>query len=139
MTKQSNFIIKQYNCIKLRHLKVRSGEHIGISSKTKQSKERAIRDHLLNSNNVPSFDFTIMANRKNKFVLEIKESFYQSQNIWDKLLFSCQIVYYGKSSVSILLFMFLFTVLIVKSSHVLAEIYFVFLKESATTNLKGFQ
>ena len=135
MTKQSNFIIKQYNCIKLRHLKVRSGEHIGISSKTKPSKERAIRDHLLNCSN----DFTIMANRKNKFVIEIKENFYQSQNIWDKLLFSCQIVYYGKSSVSILLFMFLFTVLIVKSSHVLAEIYFVFLKESATTNLKGFQ
>ena len=38
-----------------RHLKVRSGEHIGIS---------------------PSFDdFTILAQATNKFLLEIKESF----------------------------------------------------------------
>ena len=43
-----------------RHLKVRSEEHIEISSltvrKVKPSKESAIRDHLLNSNNTPSFD-----------------------------------------------------------------------------------
>ena len=62
-----------------RHLKVRSGEHIGISpltfKKTKPSKESAIRDHLLNCNNIPSFEeFTILANGNNKFVLEIKES-----------------------------------------------------------------
>ena len=49
-----------------RHLKVRSGEHIGISPltfrKVKPSKESAIRDHLLNCNNIPSFDeFTIFA------------------------------------------------------------------------------
>ena len=62
-----------------RHLKVRSGEHIGISpltfKKIKPSKESAIRDHLLNCNNILSFEeFTILGNRNNKFVLEIKES-----------------------------------------------------------------
>ena len=62
-----------------RHLKVKSGEHIGISpltfKKTKPSKESAIRDHLLNCNNIPSFEeFTILAKGNNKFVLEIKES-----------------------------------------------------------------
>ena len=62
-----------------RHLKVRSGEHIGISpltfKKTKPSKESAIRDHRLNCNNIPSFEeFTILTNGNNKFVLEIKES-----------------------------------------------------------------
>ena len=62
-----------------RHLKVRPGEHIGISpltfKKTKPSKESAIHDHLLNCNNTPSFEeFTILTNRNNKFVLEIKES-----------------------------------------------------------------
>ena len=62
-----------------RHLKVRSGEYIGISpwtfKKTKPSKESAIRDHLLNCNNTPSFEeFTILTNGNNKFDLEIKES-----------------------------------------------------------------
>ena len=62
-----------------RHLKVRSGEHIGISpltfKKTKPSKESAIHDHLLNCNNIPSFEeFTILTNGNNKFDLEIKES-----------------------------------------------------------------
>ena len=56
-----------------RHLKARSGEHIGISpltfEKTKPSKESAIRDHLLNCNNIPSFEeFTILT-RNDKFVL----------------------------------------------------------------------
>ena len=62
-----------------RHLKVRFGEHIRISpltfKKTKPSKVSAIRDNLLNCNNIPSFEeFTILANGNNKFVLEIKES-----------------------------------------------------------------
>ena len=62
-----------------RPLKVRSGEHIGISplttKKIKPSKESAIRDHLLICNNVPSFDeFSILAHGNNRFVLEIKES-----------------------------------------------------------------
>ena len=61
--------------------KVRSGEHIGISPltfhprKVKPSKESAIRDHLLNCNNIPSFDeFTILAYGHHKYILEIKES-----------------------------------------------------------------
>ena len=62
-----------------RHLKVRSGEHIGISpltfKKTKPSKESAIRDHLLNCNNIPSLEeFTILTNWNKKFDLEIKKS-----------------------------------------------------------------
>ena len=62
-----------------RHLKVRCGEHIGISpltsKKIKPLKESAIRDHLLICNNVPSFDqFSILAHGNNRFVLEIKES-----------------------------------------------------------------
>ena len=61
------------------HLKVRSGEHIGMSpltfKKTKPSTESAIRDRLLNCNNIPSFEeFTLLANGNNKFVLEITES-----------------------------------------------------------------
>ena len=62
-----------------RHLKVRCGEHTGISpltsKKIKPLKESAIRDHLLICNNVPSFDeFSILAHGNNRFVLEIKES-----------------------------------------------------------------
>ena len=61
-----------------RHLKVRSGEHIGISpltfKKTKPSKVSAICDYLLNYNYIPSFEaFIILAKVNNKFVLEIKE------------------------------------------------------------------
>ena len=62
-----------------RHLKVRSGDQFGILpltfKKTKPSKESAIHDHLLNCNNIPSFEeFTILTNRNNKFNLDIKES-----------------------------------------------------------------
>ena len=61
-----------------RHLKVRSGEHIGTSPmtfrKVKSSKKHAIRDCFLICNNIPSFhDFTILADRHHKYVLEIKE------------------------------------------------------------------
>ena len=62
-----------------RHLKVRSGEHIGISSltfrKAKPSKESAVRDHLLNWNNMASFDeLTILVSGRHNHILEIKES-----------------------------------------------------------------
>ena len=41
---------------------------------TKLSNEGTICDHLLNCNDIPYFDeFTILGNRNNKFVLEIKE------------------------------------------------------------------
>ena len=62
-----------------RHLKVRSGEHIGISRLTfknvKPSNKSAICDHLLNCNNIRSFDeFTVLAYGRHKYILEIKES-----------------------------------------------------------------
>ena len=62
-----------------RHLKIRSGEHIGISpltfKKVKPSAESSIRDHLLFCNHDPSFDdFTILAQETNKFLLGTKES-----------------------------------------------------------------
>ena len=68
-----------YYCETDRHLKVRSGKHIGISpltlSKVNPSKEHAIWDHLLNCNNIPSFDkFTILTHGHHKYILEIKES-----------------------------------------------------------------
>ena len=50
------------------HLKVSSGEHIGISplmfKKTKPSKESTNCNHLLNCNNILPFEeFTILTNR----------------------------------------------------------------------------
>ena len=39
----------------------------------------------------------------------------------------------------LLLFMFLLTALIVKNIHILAGIYFIFLKNRPRPNLKGFQ
>ena len=51
-----------------RHLKVRSGEHIETSlltfKKTKPSKKSAICDHLLNCNNIPSFEVYHFGKRK---------------------------------------------------------------------------
>ena len=62
-----------------RHLIIRSGEHIDISSltfkKVKRSAESSIGGHLLFCNHDPSFDeLTILAQGANKFLLEIKES-----------------------------------------------------------------
>ena len=62
-----------------RHLKVRSGEHIGIFSlnfkKVKPSAKNSIRNHFLFCNHDLSFDdFTIVAQGTNKFLLGIKES-----------------------------------------------------------------
>ena len=61
-----------------RHLKFRSGKHIGISPftfKNTTPSKSAIRDHLLNCNNTQSFEeFTILKNGNNKFVLQIKRS-----------------------------------------------------------------
>ena len=62
-----------------RYLKIRSGEHVGISlltfKITKPSKESLIRDHLLQYVNNSSFDeFTILAHGNKTYLLEIKES-----------------------------------------------------------------
>ena len=68
-----------------RYLKVRSGEHVGISplpfKKTKPSKESSIRNHLLECDNNPSFDgFTILTHWNKKYLLEIKESFLKKRD-----------------------------------------------------------
>ena len=62
-----------------RQLNFRSGEHVETSpltlKKINPSKMSTIRDHLLNCNNIPSFDkFTILTNGNNKFALKTKES-----------------------------------------------------------------
>ena len=64
----------------------RSGEHIGIPpltfKKTKLSKENALRDHYLNCISVSSFEeFTILANRNNKFVFKIKKTLLIKQDM----------------------------------------------------------
>ena len=64
--------------VKQRHIKVRSGKHIGISKltfkKTKPSRESLIRGHLLQYDNNPSHDeFTILAHGDKKYLLKIKE------------------------------------------------------------------
>ena len=49
---------------------------------TKLSKEMTIRDNLLNCNSIPSFEeFTILTNENNRFVLEIKDSFFIKRDI----------------------------------------------------------
>ena len=82
-------VVYEYTCGKCnssyygeteRHLKVRSGQHIGISplafKKTKPSKESSIRDCLLQCDNNPLFgEFTTLAQGKKKYLLEIKKSF----------------------------------------------------------------
>ena len=63
----------------IRHLDIRSGEHIGVSlltgKKVKPINNSAVRDHLLHCNYLPSFDnFSILTHENKKFLLEIKES-----------------------------------------------------------------
>ena len=63
----------------IRHLDIRSGEHIGVSlltgKKVKLINNSAVRDHLLHCNYLPSFDnFSILVHENKKFLLEIKES-----------------------------------------------------------------
>ena len=62
----------------IRHLDIRSGEHIGVSPLTKKkfkpSNNSAICDHLLHCNFLPSFDnFNVLAHENKKHLLEIKE------------------------------------------------------------------
>ena len=63
----------------IRHLDIRSGEHIGVSpltgKKVKPSNNSAICDHLLHCNSVLSFEnFSDLAHENKKYLLEIKES-----------------------------------------------------------------
>ena len=63
----------------IRHLDIRSGEHIDVSHLTgkmdKSSNNSAICDYLLHCNFLPSFDnFSVLAHENKKYLLEIKES-----------------------------------------------------------------
>ena len=63
----------------IRHLDIRSGEHIGVSpltgKKVKPSNNSAICNHLLHCNFLPSFDnFSVLTCENKKYLLEIKES-----------------------------------------------------------------
>ena len=70
--------IKYYGeCV--RHLAVRSGEHIGISPLTSKRvqprKDSAVCHHLLNCNYSPTFeDFSVLCHDNKKYLLELKES-----------------------------------------------------------------
>ena len=61
------FILRYGECV--RHLNIRTGEHIGISPLTKKkvkSKGDAVSDHLLLWNHSPSFEnFDVLTNEKN--------------------------------------------------------------------------
>ena len=63
----------------IRHLDIRSREHIGVPSfsgkKIKPISNSSVRDHLLYCNYLPSFDnFSTLAHENKRFLLEIKES-----------------------------------------------------------------
>ena len=63
----------------IRHLDIRSGEHIGVSpftgEKVKPSNNSVICDQLLHCNFLPSFDnFSVLAYESKKYLLEIKRS-----------------------------------------------------------------
>ena len=63
----------------IRHLDIRSGEHIGMSlltgKKVKPSNNSAICDHLLQCNFLTSFDnFSVLAHENKNYLLEIKKS-----------------------------------------------------------------
>ena len=62
----------------VRHLDVRIGEHIGISTLTRKKvkpKGSAVSDHLLLCKHSPSFEnFSILTKENKNFLLELKES-----------------------------------------------------------------
>ena len=71
-----------------------------LAFKTKPSKESAIRNHLLNYNNIPSFEeFAIISNGNDKFVLEIKESLLIKRVIpvLNKNISSAKLLLFGNS------------------------------------------
>ena len=62
-----------------RHFKVRVSEHMGVSACTdkniKSTKNSAVRDHMLVSNSIVSFeDFSVLANGTNDFRIKLQES-----------------------------------------------------------------
>ena len=62
-----------------RHLAVRSGEHIGISTlsnkRVQPRRNSAVCHHLLNCNYSPTFeDFSVLCHENKKHLLQLKES-----------------------------------------------------------------
>ena len=71
--------IESYYGKSIRHLDVRSGEHIGGSAltgkKVKPTNNSVVYDQLLHCNFLPAFlNFSILAHENKKYLLEIKES-----------------------------------------------------------------
>ena len=63
----------------VRHLAVRSGEHIGISILNNKSvqprKDSAVCHYLLNCNYSPTFeDFSVLCHENKKYLLEMKKN-----------------------------------------------------------------
>ena len=75
---QCGFCNESYYGECVRHLNVRIGEHIAISSITEKkakTKDSAVSDHLLLCNHSPSFqNFSVLNEENKKFLLELKES-----------------------------------------------------------------
>ena len=76
---ECGFCNESYYGKSIKHLDIRSGEHIGVSpltgKKVKPVSNSAVHDHLLHCNYLPSFDnFSILAHENKTFLLEIKES-----------------------------------------------------------------
>ena len=69
---------ESYYVESIRHLDIRSGEHIGVSTlnrKNVKPNNSVICDHLLHCNFLPSFgNFSVLARETKKYLLEIKES-----------------------------------------------------------------
>ena len=69
----------------VRHFAVKSAEHIGISPLTNKRiqprKDSAVCHHLLNCIYSPTFeDFNVLCNENNKYLLELKESFFMMRD-----------------------------------------------------------
>ena len=76
---QCDFCNESYYGESIKHLNIRSGEHISVSHLTgknvKPSNNSAICDHLLHCNLLPSFDnFSVLAHENKKYLPEIKDS-----------------------------------------------------------------
>ena len=88
-TLQSNFVYKfkcgsctaSYFCKTYRHMKVRSSENQGVSSRTgkrvKGTLSTSVRDHMLDCDHAVAWeDFSILGRESNQYLLEKKESFF---------------------------------------------------------------
>ena len=74
-----DYAIKSYYRECVRHIALRSGEHIGMSPITNKRvqprKDSAACHHLLNWNSSPTFeDFSVLCHENKKYLFELKES-----------------------------------------------------------------